>query len=409
MASDPREIPMGWPVLLPEALSGTPGWIVSGISPETESDPAALLFSLLTAFGVAVGPCPHAEAEGAEHPGRLFIAVVGDTARSRKGSSWKRVEQIMKVALPDFFPERVKSGFGSGEVFVDTVNELPDQCMLVLETELSRLLTVGNRRDSVLMQIVRDAWDGTRLEARSRLHTSTAENPHVAIVGHVTQSELENKLNSFEIANGFANRFLFVCSRRSKELPSGGHLDAGFINAAANAIRAAHEHSQTVALMSRSPAAEQLWDPLYREMIADAPSGLLGSVIARDAPYVLRLSVLYALLDLKSTIEETHLRSAHAAWKYCRASAEYLWPPGMLDPKADRILQDLEVAGTVGLTLTELRRGCSNHFQPKELPSILNSLERDHLIVRRREFTRGRPRDIIIAVSCLEPRGDGRS
>jgi hypothetical protein len=78
----------GWPVLNTKALFGLAGEVVAAISTESEADPAALLATFLTAYGNSVGPVPHARAGGAQHPARLFTLIVGDTARSRKGTSW---------------------------------------------------------------------------------------------------------------------------------------------------------------------------------------------------------------------------------------------------------------------------------------------------------------------------------
>jgi len=46
----------------------------------------------------------------------------------------------------------------------------------------------------------------------------------VSVLAHVTTEELRRGLTATEVANGFANRFLFVWARRSKLLPEGGSL-----------------------------------------------------------------------------------------------------------------------------------------------------------------------------------------
>ena len=63
----------------------------------------------------------------------------------------------------------------------------------------------------------------------------TPANPHekecgeidgsaYVIVGHITVTELRRLLTETQSANGFANRFLWVCARRSKLLPEGGRI-----------------------------------------------------------------------------------------------------------------------------------------------------------------------------------------
>ncbi|MDQ3776261.1 MAG: hypothetical protein M3461_18840 [Pseudomonadota bacterium] len=50
----------------------------------------------------------------------------------------------------------------------------------------------------------------------------TATGAHIAIISHVTVDELRAELTQTDIANGFINRFLFLCVWRSKCLPRGG-------------------------------------------------------------------------------------------------------------------------------------------------------------------------------------------
>ena len=72
-------------MLDPAALHGLAGEIVCTIAPETEGEPAGMLLSILAASGVAVGPGPHAIADGTLHPPTLFAVTVA-TGRARKGS-----------------------------------------------------------------------------------------------------------------------------------------------------------------------------------------------------------------------------------------------------------------------------------------------------------------------------------
>ena len=53
--------------------------------------------------------------------------------------------------------------------------------------------------------------DKSTLDVRSRV-----------CIAHITQEELRRNLTATELANGFANRFLWVCARRFKLLPEGG-------------------------------------------------------------------------------------------------------------------------------------------------------------------------------------------
>ena len=85
---------------------------------------------------------------------------------------------------------------------------------------------------------------------------------------------------------------------------------------------------------------------------------MLGSMTSRAEAHVVRLSLIYALLDSASAIRVEHLRAALALWRYCEASARYIWGDSLGDPMADEILRALRAAGDDGLTRWDI----SNHF-----------------------------------------------
>jgi hypothetical protein len=300
-----------WPVLSPAALQGIAGRIVEELDPHTEADPVAILLTLLTVFGAAIGMGPHASADGSEHPGRIFLVLVGDTAKARKGTSLAHIRALFLVADPEFIKTRVLSGFGSGESLVDAIAESADKRALVVEPEWVRILAVTRREGSTLSALIREAWDGGTLTVRTRgSGVVSADGAHVAVLGHVTGTELRAKLADTEVANGFANRHLFALVRRSKRLPHGGKLEADAVRRLGIELRDILHSARKVGLLGRTDAAEKRWAEIYDRMADDEPGGLLESIIARDSPQVLRLSVIYALLDKSSVIDVEHVEAA---------------------------------------------------------------------------------------------------
>src|SRR4051812_18489483 len=94
----PAAPPHGWPELDPPALHGLAGRIVGAVAPHTEADPAALLMCLLVGFGAAAGSTSSAIVEGALHPARLDVVLVGRSAKGRKGTAWARIKQFLEIA-----------------------------------------------------------------------------------------------------------------------------------------------------------------------------------------------------------------------------------------------------------------------------------------------------------------------
>jgi hypothetical protein len=92
-------------------MQGLMGEIVGTISPHTEADPASLVAQELSAFGNGIGRHAYFEVEADRHAANLFVALVGMSARGRKGTSWGYVQRMY---LSDRFrPDRRFQGRAS--------------------------------------------------------------------------------------------------------------------------------------------------------------------------------------------------------------------------------------------------------------------------------------------------------
>lgn len=96
-----------------------------------------------------------------------------------------------------------------------------DKRLLVMEPEFASALRVAERDGSTLSTQIRQAWDTGILRTLTK-SPMQATGAHVSIIGHITRDELLRDLSRTDSANGFANRFLWVCVKRSKLLPDGG-------------------------------------------------------------------------------------------------------------------------------------------------------------------------------------------
>lgn len=408
--------PPAWPVLDPAALYGLAGEVVHTIEPHTEADSAHVLMSLLTGFGAAVGSGPHALAGNAEHPARLFSVVVGATAKARKGTSWATVRRVLEAADPKFFATQVLGGWGSGEAVVDAVRDsrgagdegARDKRMLVQEGEFARFLRAAARDGSTLSMTARDAWDGVRLQARSRQSVTVATGHHIVILGHITVEELRARLTEVDMASGFANRFLFALGRRSQLLPEGGNLDDQDVHHLGAKVAGALERARKIGRVRRTEAAEERWAELYEQMAHDDPGGMVGALTCRDEPQCLRLSVVYALLDGARLVAPVHLEAAWALWRYCRDSAAYIFGDSLGDEVADRLLAALRLAGEAGLDQTAQHRALGGHVSSNRLKVAQQKLDERGLVVARTETTAGRPREVLCLAKEAKEAKKGR-
>ena len=353
-----------WPTLHPDALHGLAGAFVRAIEPETEADPAGVLLSLLTAFGNVVGKAPRFAMNAGRHHANIFAAIVGDTA-SGKGQSWGVVQRVMAEADPGWEGEAIGYGLSSGEGLVDRIKDEadadavpPEKRLLCVETEFARPITAMRREGNTLSPLLRAAWDSQTLEVLTRGKSKLrASNAHVSILAHVTPEELAKLLsNSVEVANGFANRFLWALARRSKSLPDGG--DSRVIEPFVGPLREAIERARVVGPIQRGNDAKALWHGVY-DGLTEARPGAFGMATSRGHAQTLRLSLLYALLDGSDTIRAEHLRAALAVWAYCEASARIIFGGSSVvgggpEPLSIRLLN--AIMATPGVNRRELRR-----------------------------------------------------
>jgi hypothetical protein len=361
-----------WPVMAPAAFHGLAGEVAARLSPHTESDPVALLVQYLTSFGNAVGRGPYYQVEGDRHFGNLFVVMVGETSKSRKGTSAGRIRSIFNIADPDWVRGRVLGGMSSGEGVIFAVRDavyavkkgneelvdlgVSDKRLLLDEREFFQALAVLRREGNILSGVIRDAWDCRNLATLTKRSPMRATDPFISIIGHITADEIRQSLDHTSMANGYANRFLFICVRRGKLLPHGGAVEdtvTGLLGARTlEAIAAA----RTIGRLTMTPESMALWEEVYPKLSEGLP-GLLGAITGRAEAQTVRLALIYALLDRASQIDVVHLNAALALWAYCEVSARYVFGDLIGDPVADEILRALRQLKnkTTGLTRTQIR------------------------------------------------------
>jgi hypothetical protein len=246
-----------------------------------------------------------------------------------------------------------------------------DKRLLVDQSEFAQLLKVMQRDGNSLSPTLRLCWDSGNLRTLTKHSPARATGAHVSIVGHITGDELAKYLSRTEAFNGFANRFLWLLVQRSKLLPDGGHaLDlAPFGSRLQSALAAARQVGQ----MTRSAAASRVWHEVYPQLTADRP-GLYGAVTGRAEAQVLRLSMVYALLDGQAVIDEAHLRAALALWSYAECSAQLIFGVEPEDPLLGLVLRRLQAAGAAGLTRTELNNAFHRNIPAADLLAALAML-----------------------------------
>ena len=390
------------------AFTGLAGEIVAAIEPHSESDPVAVLTQLLVCFGSMIGRGAHYAVEATNHHGNEFLLLVGPTAKGRKGTAWDHVHRLFAEIDSEWATQRIVSGLSSGEGLIWSVRdpehaapgrgcgrderEQTDQRLLVLETEFASVLKTVVRDGNTLSPVVRCAWDGKPLQALTKNSPARATSAHVAIVGHIPADELVKLLTATEAANGFLNRYIVCLVRRSKLLPDGGCIDQVDWEPLLSRLRAAVHAARQAGRLTFDEAARRRWWDLYATL-SEPEDGLAGTICARAEAHVVRLAMLYALLDQATTIGLAHLEAALALWDYAERSARWVFGDSLGDPLADEIYRAL-LEEPDGLTRSQVRDLFSRNRRSKDIGQALERLAASGRIQAERLHQRGRPAEL---------------
>ncbi|MFL5762232.1 MAG: hypothetical protein ACJ789_21235 [Thermomicrobiales bacterium] len=401
---------MPWPVLDDAALYGLAGEVVDIIDAHTEAAKIATLGTFLVMFGNAVGRTPHLQIGSDRHGLNEFIALVGDTAKARKGSSRGGPQRLLTSADPQWGEERVQGGLSSGEGLLAAIadpitrtnkqGELEvifegskDKRLTCIEEELSQLLKVAGRQGNIISEIVRRGWDSRdSLRTMTKSSPLTVTGPHISIIGHITAGELRRELDDTARANGFGNRFLWLCAERSKAEPFLEPIPDETVAKLGRRIRGALDHARRTTRVQFDDEAKGMWREIYPDL-SDGKPGLVGSLIARAEAHALRVALAYALLDGASAIGGAHLLAALAVIDYAEASALYIFGDATGDSIADRILAALRSTGA--MTQNDIYEFFGRHVSSNRIGLALETLVRAHLVRSTQDKeTGGRPRTV---------------
>jgi len=389
---------------------GVIGHFMRIVEPETEAHPVALGAALVAAVGNCIGRGPFTMVGRTPHRANLFVCVTGNTASARKGTGADIIADCMKPADEYWATYCQSPNLVSGEGVIDALRDrvvklvpkkggppddfeevvvdpgVDDKRLLITCSELAAVLKAASRECNTLSQILRELWDGKTCRTLAKNCARTATDPHLSIVAHVTRQELLRVAKASDIFGGLMNRFVFVLSERVRLLPHGGNLDD--LGAIPSRIADTIDHGRTVGRMSRSPAADRLWETAYPELTTPTGSELLVAILRRGDAQVLRLSMLTALVAGRAVIEEDDVAAALDLWRYSAASATAIFG-GVEDALFNRVAE--AIAATPGITRSRLHERLGWKLGSAQLVETLGRVQAAGAARCDKEKTAGRP------------------
>ncbi len=425
------ELPLkSWPQFSWASCPGLLGDFVKLATRDSEADPAAVCITTLVRFAAEVYAFaekrgPHIYVGETAHPPRLFAVICGNSSKARKGTSRYPVATLFgrdycdeqdlrswKVCMP---AKESGGPLSTGEGLAFHVREeteeertrhqknnphLPlrdkaDKRLLISDEEFATALSCIKREGNTLSMGIRCFWDSGDYAPLTKNNPITVKGAHINIITHITMQELALCLDEVQAVNGFGNRFLWICARRSKLVALPPRMPEVEIALMQRELWRLVGLAQNRGLMKMDTAALEVWRNVYPELSKEH-NGFAGSIINRAEAQTLRLALVYALLDGQDHIAEPHLQAALSLWTYAQESALYIFKDKGDDPLEAKILAALQGGA---LSATELSHALQRHVSRERLQPLLQRLEAQQKITITKEKGLGRPRTLLALCS----------
>jgi hypothetical protein len=336
------------PQIEEDAFYGLAGELINEISKHSEASRAALLFQFLILMGNIFGDKFYKPIGGSNIHTNEFCLIIGDTSKARKGTGLKAISFFIKKVWKELFTKRIFNGLSTGEGIIwslrDPIYETrenkqgeiktklvdpgnPFKSAVFIEQEFSKLLKVGNRDTNNVTEVLRAAWDLEILQSLSKTQPAKASNTFISLIGHITSDEFLKCISQVDRFNGFLNRFLFCHSYRDKIIsnPINFEVLASHLSSMTDlyCLKSFIDHSNQTEI-KLSNEAQTWWDKFYNEY-GSSPDGLYPEVKARTENHIIKIAMIYALLDKSYVIEVDHLKAGKAVVSYSNDTIDYIF------------------------------------------------------------------------------------
>ena len=394
----------------PAMLYGLTGDVAEAGAKDSEANKFAVAASFMTFLSAAVGRYVALPIGDDVHHARLFMLHVGRSSKGRKGTATALTKKI--IAAIEKKHEKTSGSYAApfcGNVHTGGLStreglallihdgikqgkeEIPpiaDKRLFVIESEFSNVLHQGKRDGNTLSGALRDGWDGLSIKPATKSAKVWATDPHIAVYANITPSELTGLMDSRELTNGFANRFLMFWAERSRIEPDPLPVPPNLVDWLADRTMAVikfakgdYPATQDGATAYMTDGARVLFSKIYREeLTANFDGDKISAIIERRAPMLKRIALLFALTDLTRVIEEKHVIAALAWVRYHRDSVLFIFNNSVAEEatkeSGDAAIKILDYLRTHGKTSrSALYKKCfSGHLSSGSLDAAIDSL-----------------------------------
>jgi hypothetical protein len=349
------------PVPTKEVFENPLGRMVMAIDPFTEADPVGVLGSLLSLFSSYIGNGPKVRTGRGLQSLPVWTVLVGGTGEGRKGTATDFAVKLVEAGLSKWAETGTRhdipaTGLGFANMLAERAGEDESPAPLtMIHTELDTFVGAA-KKDPKVGGYLRDAWDNKPIVHKTAKDDIHVRDPHVAIIGHVQPRNWGAILGSRDATGGTYNRFLALYVKISKRLPVFGVVDfEPTLREQGSKLRLIGSWAREVEEITVTPESAEWFEEITRPQIEALTGGTeeLRQMTERSLAYVIRIAALYALANMRETIEPEDFDSALALVAYSVESVRFIFPEAGGEALVTKIKTHL-MAAPDGLTKAEL-------------------------------------------------------
>lgn len=358
------------------AFHGPMGEFIKFINSRTEADPVAILTQSLVVFGNMLGSGPRHYMGNSDLRTNEFLAIVGSSAKARKGTSLSVVRSFLDPLDPEHHRKCRLNTLASGEGLVHALRDpmttdkgpdpgVTDKRLLVEAEEFGSILTGKGRSGSTLTATLRTAWDSRDLSNPTKNNSEFVTGPHVSVIGHITAHELKSLMMDGDTHNGFANRFLWVYVSKSKSIPFPARVSADEWERFREPLRHALLIGKRDHHLELAEDARDLYEQEHARLGEESGDDVFDAHTARGLSHLMKIAQIYALADGSSVIGVDHFMAGKAVWEFSEKSVEYIFQVDGLSKLARKL--DSAMKKNPGSTKSDHHRFLGGHKRAEEI------------------------------------------
>ncbi len=391
----------GWPRMPEAAFYGLAAMLTQIIGEENcEADWGALLVTVLTSAAACFGAECTLRLRSNDYPARLYTALIS-TSPAHQGAAFRSVREVFmaaqnssrarrKFAAATLGYEQLVTGDDFIKMILDIAHEDDGEPTgpVLLEDKASphRLIairqfgpTLNNirRSNSPLGPMLSEAWYSAEFNLIDRSRTRIPARAHVCLLGQVPLDVLRTMRQDDPGFNATCSQFLWTLMRPREAVWSPESTDREKLTGLTGRVASTIGYARKQKRVHLSAESEEMWRRELYPQLAQEPPGVVGTICSLGSEMVLRLSLVYALLDESALVLPAHLRAADAVWRYCRASVRYIFGQTARATLDKRIRNALSSGPK---TQSELHRHFGNNFAIEVLVAALSELQARGLV-----------------------------